>query len=367
MPGMPVNIVGHNSEGQLEAQVLRHHDGDHVGLMVLTDPLVQFNPETHFFLNDTFGSAMNQNIGFSGTPEIIHNGGSSVEWTGAAIQGTWDFADVGKISLTAANNNDAATFSEESPTTIGMGGYTTLTGKINLSLYGDVNNTLSVIFDLAGVPVGNSVNIDDYIDTGLVGIDQNFIIPKADLGLTTQDVDGFTILLTRTGGVKPTMTFDDIQLEQTGASAVFVSSTPIGTIYHIDSIRISIVDDITGITPVAGATENATMTGLAYDKILGLSRLTNGIIFRRVQGGVTQFSTTLHQIEDFLAIGGTIVNSISDGINACVIVDILFPRPIILEGNGVDNELSLTVSDDLSGLISFTAVTRGALEVESHT
>lgn len=364
MAHLPIRIIGTaGDDGELiEAHVHKHHGGKHAGIVALTDPLIEFIPETHSFLNDIYGSAMNQNISFGGTPEIIHNGGTSVEWTGAAVQGTWDFADAGKVSLTNGDNNDAAIFSEETPTTIDLSGYTTLTGKINLTTYSTVNNTLTIIFDNIGAAVGISVNIDDYIDTGLIGTEQSFVIPKADMGLTTQLVDGFNIALSRVGGTKPTMTFDDIQLEETGASATFLYSPPAEKIFHVDLVRFSIIDNTTGITSVSGATENATMAGLSYNTILGVSALTNGIIYQRIQESVVQSSDVIRQLGDFLAIGANISGvPISDGTNTCLTLDIHYPRPIILEGN--ENILSLTISDNLSGLISFTAAVRGAVEI----
>ena len=201
MSGLPVRIVGTDGGAEvLTVQVLKSSDGKYSGLIVLSDPLIQYNSLTRFFINDTFGSAMNQNVAFGGTPEIIHNGGTSTQWTGSAVQGAWNFADSGKISLTSANNNDEALFAEETPTTIDMSGYTTLTGKINLTTYNAINNTLTVAFDNAGTLVGNSVNINDYIDTQLTGTEQNFVIPKADMGLTSQLIDGFSIILNRSAG-----------------------------------------------------------------------------------------------------------------------------------------------------------------------
>lgn len=332
--------------------------GKHNGALTLTERFLKFNPEFHPFLNDTFGTAMNQNIAFSGTPEIIHNGGTTTEWTGSAVAGTWNFADSGKVSLTSANNNDEAEFAEETPTTIDMSGFTALTGKINLTIYTPVNNSLIVEFDNAGAVVGNNVDLNDFIDTGLLGTEQTFVIPKIDLGLTTQLVDGFSIRLERIGGTKPTMTFDDIQLEQTGDPAVFKATTPQGGgRFHITEIRIAIADNITGLVT------NGTMHGLAYDALLGVSALSNGIIFRRVQGGKTLFSVTIKQLGDFLATGSNIVNAISDGTNTFITLLVEFPEPIILDGGETDNFLSFTINDDLSGLLIFTAASRGALEI----
>lgn len=302
---------------------------------------------------------MNQNITFGGTPEIIHNGGTSTEWTGTAIAGTWNFADSGKVTITSANNNDEASFAEESPTTIDMSGFTALTGKVDLDIYNLANNSIILAFDVAGASVGNSVDLNDYIDTGNF-TEQGFVIPKADLGLTTQLLDGMTIAMTRLGGTKPTVKFDDIQFEQTGTPAVFQATTPLETRYHIDKIRFVMADALDAFVTVAGATENATLPALSYDKLLGVSALSNGIVFQRVQGGEVLFSVALKQLSDFLSFS-TITNAISDGTNTFISMEMDFFEPIVLEG-GPGNFLSLTISDNLSGLLQFTAATRGALE-----
>jgi len=334
---------------------------DHAGLLVLNKPFLDFNPEFHPFLNDDFGTAMNQNVTFSGTPEIIHNGGTSTEWTGSAVAGTWNFADSGKITITSADNNDQASFAEETPTTIDMSGFTALTGKVDLDIYNPTNNSIVIQFDNAGVLVGNSVNLNDFIDTGNFS-EQGFVVPKAELGLTTQLLDGMTITITRLGGTKPTIKFDDIQFEQTGTPAIFKATTPAKTLFHITEIRIAIADNITGITTVAGATETATVPNLAFDALLGVSALSNGLIFSRVKKGKTLFSVTIRQLGDFLATGSNIVNHVSDGTNSFITLLVVFPEPIVLEG-GTDDFLSFTVNDNLSGLLQFTAAARGALEV----
>ena len=89
--------------------------------------------------------------------------------------------------------------------------------------------------------------------------------------------------------------------------------------------------------------------------------MSNGIVFQRVQNDEVLFSVVLKQLSDFLEAGSTITNAISDGTNTFISVELDFFEPIVLEG-GAGNSLSLTISDDLSGLLQFTAVARGALE-----
>jgi len=407
---------------------------DHVGLLSLTRPFLDFNPEFHPFLNSSFGTAMNQSVTFGGSglrATVIHAGvnsgsadsgttdGSTTAfkliqsgqnfnttigpgalvhnttdgtfalvtvvdsdtqlnlatdimetaedyvindiWPGTAVQGTWNFADSGKFTITSANNNDEATFTVDSSHIWNMSDFKSLTGKIDLETFNDVSNTIVLEFGLDGVLVGNSVNLNDFIDTGDF-TEQNFVVPKADLGLTTQNVNSMRLTILRTGGAKPTVKFDDFQWENTGAPIVFKATTPGSTRFHITEFRIAIADNITGITTVSGATENATVPNLAFNAFLGVSALTNGVTFARVQKGKTLFSVTIKQLGDFLATGSNIINHISDGTNTFITILIEFPEPIVLEGSS-DDFLSFTINDDLSGLLVFTAAARGALEV----
>jgi len=334
---------------------------DHVGALVLTTPFRNFQPEFHPFLNDTFGTAMNQDVTFGGTPEIIHNGGSSTEWTATAIAGVWNFADAGKITITSANNNDKAEFAEETPTTIDMSGFTALTGKVDLDIYNGVNNSMVVEFDLAGVAVGNTIDLNDFINTGDF-TEQSFVIPKADLGLTTQSLDGMSIVILRIGGSKPTIKFDDIQLEATSGSTsdpiVFKATTPQGSRLHISELRVRIEDNI------ASTLADGTLLGLDPTTFLGVSALSNGLVFTSVKNGKTLFSVTIKDLGDFLATGSNIINAVSLNGNTLITLLIEFPEPIVLEGGESENFLSFTVNDNLSGLVAFTAAARGALEIE---
>jgi len=328
---------------------------DNKALLVSTDPLIKFNPEFHPFLNDDFGTAMNQNVTFSGTPEIIHNGGSSVEWTGSAVVGTWNFADSGKVTITSANNNDEALFDEETPTTVDLTGFTALTGKVDLDIYNDVNNNIIVFFALSGDDVGVSANLNDFIDTGDFA-EQNFVIPKADLGLTTQVVNEFTIIIERAAGTKPTIKFDDIQLEATGTPAVFKATTPLGSRFHITELRLRLEDAFDSTLA------NNSIANFPIDQLLGVSSLSNGILFQRVEDGEVLFSVTLKELGDFLATGSNLINATGNATNSGFTLLIEFPEPIVLSGGESENFLSFTINDDLSGLTRFTAAARGAIE-----
>ena len=55
-----------------------------------------------------------------------------------------------------------------------------------------------------------------------------------------------------------------------------------------------------------------------------------------------------------------ISDHISDGTNSLLTVSVVLRNSILLDGK-TNDELMLTINDDLSGLIKFTALTRGSL------
>lgn len=357
---MAIKIHVTDGDGKdLSSHVHLFNKGVHAGQLVLTENLAKFDPEFHPFINESFGIAMNQNVSFGGTPELITNGSDSAAgWSEAIIAGTWDFnADTGltgsSVSITSANNNDEATFSDTGSTDFGA--HTALTGQIRLETYSSINNSIILQFQIDNVDVGNSIDLNDFIDTGILNSYQGFVIPKGDFGITTQHVDEMDISITRTGGTKPIIRFDDIQIEQTGTPLIYKVTTPKDTVFCITEIRIAIADAL------ASTVADGTMEGLSYDKLLALTALSNGIIFQRSQGGEVIFSITLKQLGNFLSTGSDLVNHISDGTNTFITLLIVFPQPIVLDGSKEDF-LSFTINDNLSGLLQFTAAARGAIK-----
>jgi len=327
---------------------------DHAGSLVLTRPFQDFQPESHPFLNESFGTAMNQNVSFSGTPEIIHNGGTSTEWD-AAGPGNWNFASGGKVVLTAGNDADAATFSEEGATTVDWANFTAFTGKIDLDTYDSNNQDFTLQWDLAGVEVGDAVTMNQLIDTGDFA-EQNFVIPKSFFNFGTTVVDGLTLTLNRMGGTKPTVKFDDLQMEAAGDPLTYKATTPLGTRFHVTEIRIRIEDALTAVLT------DGSMPNIDPSAILGAGTLTNGIIFGSVKNSKVLFSITLKELGDFFE-GSDLINVTGNATNQGMTLAVRFPEPVVLLGGATENFLSFTINDDLSALTRFTASARGAIEI----
>ncbi|QDP62954.1 MAG: hypothetical protein Unbinned5081contig1002_59 [Prokaryotic dsDNA virus sp.] len=323
------------------------------GQLVYTQPLVDSVITGRPFLNPTFGTSLNQNVTFGGTPENINDGGDNAGWTGAAIAGAWNFTDTtdpfsgtAHVSVTSASNLDEASFTDGAETD--MSNYTAITGQVNLVQYIPANNTIIVEFLNNGAPVGNTVLLDDYINTGDTGSYQSFVIPKEDLGLGGSIVDEMTITITRSGGARPTIYFDVMQIEETGSPATFTATANQGTRFKVRKILYQWVDAGTG-----GA-------AYAYNKIGAIPSLANGIVISSVQDGVTIFSSTLRQLSDFTFTGAIIDQVVDDGTNTMVTLGLsTFGDDGALLDSRRDDFFSITINDDLSGLIEFRALIQG--------
>lgn len=316
-------------------------------LVVATRPLKVLANNIVPFLSTEFGLDMNQNGAVGGTPLIIHDGGDTTAFTATATAGIWDFTTGGVITQAAANNNDLATFTTGSP--VDMSDYSAITGKITLLTYTGATHALVLGATVSSVDVG-SVNLNNYINTGLIGVEQTFLVPKNDIGLSEQLVDEIDLLVLRTGGSKPAFTLDDLQFESTeGSSKPFVATPPKGTKFHVTKFVLSIADTYTG--------------GSSYNKFGDINPLSIGINFITTSGGEPTFSTSVHQFSDVYQIGFNKGIELDDGVNTftTMIYDIDTLNPIILDEHKSDNML-ITINDDLTGLLFLRAFIQGNVE-----
>ena len=319
-----------------------------IGQIVYTEPMLTSELAGQNLLNETFGAAMNQNVSFTGSPELIHDGGDNAGWTGAAVSGAWDFAAAGvgvsggaAVTITLAATLSTATFNDGGE--IEMGSYTAITGQVNLQTYNSANNSILIQFQNNGLNVGVPVNLNAYINTTLLGSYQSFVIPKVDLEIGEITVDEMDIVIIKAGGVRPTIYFDNMQIEELGESLAYTLKPREGTILHINTLEFSWADVGTG------------GTAFAYNKIGAISRLANGIGINLTNSTV---SGVVNQLGDFLNKTARLVTNppIDDGTNTFVTVVFNFKKletPIILDSRE-NRDITVTINDDLSGLLEFT-------------
>ena len=97
--------------------------------------------------------------------------------------------------------------------------------------------------------------------------------------------------------------------------------------------------------------------------MLGISQLTNGLVLQSIRSNEIKFSATFTQLGDFLFAGFRILDSISDGTNTFLSLELMFSTTITLY-SGTKDRVEFTVSDDLSPLISMRALLRGKERTE---
>lgn len=330
------------------------HSRDHVdGAIVYTREYAARVSQTRPFLNDTYGNALNQNAAFSGTPVVIHDGTDSVAWTGAAVAGTWDFADTVNpyagtkcTSLTAANNNDQATFTGGA--TVDGSNYAAITMQLWLDVFNDANHTIELQFALSGVLIGVPVSLNDYINTGTLSEYQGIVIALEDLGIENLTFDRAVITLIRAGGTKPTFRLDAFQVEETGGGITFQVKPDPRTMLYVDEIKFTFVDNVTG---------NAAK---AYNQILGVT-LANGLVITRITKDGPVVGRNISSVYDFESFGFKVSEPLDNGTDSMITATVNFSRPLTLNAL-YEETLNVVIEDDASGWLRATAIARGEAE-----
>ena len=348
---MPVKVQVVDYGGEM-AGLCMHTKGKVSGGVVYTREFAERVSQTRPFINPIYGSALNQDASFGGTPEVIHDGTDSVAWTGAAVAGTWDFADTTDpfagtkcTSLTTANNNDGATFTGGS---IAGASYTAITMQLQLDTFVAANHSIQLQFALAGVLIGSPVSLEDYIDPAVLGSYQGLSVPLTDLDVESLTFDRAVITLLRAGGSKPTFRLDAFQIEETGGTLEYTVSPDPRTILYVQEIKFTFVDNVTG---------NAANS---YEKILGVT-LANGLVITRITKNGPVVGRNISSVHDFEGFGFTVSPPRDDGTNSMITASVIFNRPIAINAM-FDETIRIDVNDDISGLLKASAIARGEAE-----
>lgn len=276
-------------------------------------------------------------------------------WTGTATTGTWDFSTSNVITQAAGNNNDQADIEADASDQSLASDFTTLTGSLNLNAYNSTNHNIQIQMTLAGVTVGDPILLNNFINTDDFDA-QQFSIPIGNLVSTNQLMNGIRITVVRSGGAKPAFTLDDLRLEFIGTPLVYALDVAKGERFHISELVFAYADALD-----IQAEADATVPDLSYDKILDLTALTNGFVITRKKGGITLFNANIKTLGGHISAGAEVGEIWCDATNTFLTLRVKFPDPLILTGESNDI-LTITINDDMSGLLQFTAAARGSIE-----
>lgn len=350
---IPVEIVGQDSEGRdARASVVRKNG--HHGIVAYTMDLHPKDRSTATLLNPTYGRAMNQSPAFSGTPEPVHNGIDNVYWTATALSGTWTFdstdqahTGTNSIDATATINNREAQI--EASGSIDVNDYSSLAGWIYIESWSTAGTAKEVELRLrlAGVDVGLTVDLSNYIDRLLFNEWQQFIIPIIDFSSGTIDQ-----LIIRTidigGGPPPDYYLDDIRFEEIGGFIDFIYAPPPDKIFTITNVATNFIDNVT---------ELVARNPLSF---LGVSKLANGILLKFDVANQEVLSLPvkcLYDLNKFASVND--VETVSDGITTHLKVTGF--TEIKLNGSTRDS-VTYRIQDNLSALIEMEVWLFGHIE-----
>ena len=323
------------------------------GAVTYTERLLDFSPMQTPFINPEHGAAINIDASSGGTPQGVHDGIDSVLWTGSNITGskvTFDSGArplAGSVSVKVDNPALNNTWAFDKGSSVTAGSYVALSLKINIDKDWSGNDEIQVYAYDTGtaLDVGGRVNLSDYCNETDFDAWQSVTIPFSDLGIASLAFDSIRMTQSGKSGKAAKLYIDTMQLEEAGEPLEWRVVAPGNQAFYVHRLRFSFAGAL------AGTVANGTMHGLAYDQLLGLASLTNGIVMKRVVDGGVDFSITHHNLGDFLASGAVLTNTVSDGTDTMITLDVTFEYPIILYANESINYLSLTISDDLSGLL----------------
>lgn len=328
---------------------------NHRGLVVYTEPLKDFDVVSRFAFNPINGINMNIDGSTGGTIENIHDGEDNSYWTGSNLAGSNFIFDSAvqpsggaqSVDGTTTVNNDVALFANSS--TIGMNDFSALGGAVYITDWSIQGSAKEVEFQArnGATNVGGPVNLSDYVDEQTFNTWQTFSIPKVDMGLTTQTIDELIVTTVDIGGGQPPSYYlDDLHWQGTdgnGPQTFTIEAAP-GENCFITNLSTFFVDNVT--------IGNVT----AYDKVLGMSALTNGINIRRIQDDKTIFSVPARQFSDFINTPGATYESGGDATNSWVQINTSFgDHPLQLRGT---DKIEYTVQDNLSPLLLFRSSAR---------
>jgi len=354
--------------------------GEDQALVVATRPLKIFTNKTLFFTSEDYGIDMNIGVEIEDTSSTVnvHDGTDNVYWTASAISGNWTFNSTdqnhtpgGQYSIdgTDTKNNNEAQFARGSD--LDLTDYNSLSGWVYYTQYNAGANIDIYGWDTGtGLIVGNSADIENFTNTGILNSWQSFIIPLEDMGLSYQTVDAVRVKTIKgTAKKEPNYYLDDIRFNpKTGTAAsqnspgvtgdvgTFVVEPDRDTWFHVHKLT------LTFAAAYDSTVADGTMPGIPHEGILGVT-LTNGIVYQGIQGGEVQFSTTFLNLIDFIQFPtATIVTQGSDGTFTWFSIDFDYVEPAILKSENSD-KLQYIISDNLSGLDFFRIAIAGEEEI----
>ncbi len=338
------------NSGSLVDGVKKDIDGARYGLITYTADLRDYVGAAAQLSDENGSVEMAVNGAFSGTPENVYIDEPTTGWTNSAISGTWDFGSTTitpqggteSIDATATGDGDQALL--ERASSISLSAYSAFSGYIYIASINDSKHDVEIEVRLAGVTIGTSVSLKDYIDVGVIGDWQQFAIPKVDMGLNGSTIDQVVFTTLVTSGVGPNYYLDTINIEETGGAA-YTFAPAKGVVFELLTVQYTFLDNITVIEPA---------------KMMSAT-LANGIRVRTRIGGITRFSALIPDFNAWLGLGVDISSTIYGATDTTLKFTSDIPGTFQRLCGDDGDTYSVVINDDMSGITSFKTLVRGRI------
>jgi hypothetical protein len=325
------------------------------GLVTFTESLRNIIPGKTILLNSTLGALMNINgANADGTSLNIYNGDQTY-WIPTTITGTdWNFDIAGGVTGNCidqqnAKNGDQMLLSAN--TDICMNEFSSLEGAIELVRYNINNNDIFIHMAYNGATIGNTINVEDYIDTGILNTYQNFQIPKEDFGISAQIINEIYITFDKIGGNRGKFKFDNFQMgvvSDISGSRIYTADPRPDYIFRVNKFALNFI--------------NSGVTLPDYDQLFDISSLNIGIVFRWKRNDIIQFSAIIKNLTDLIDNGFTMDQQIIGTTNTITRFSYDFCNsPLMLDPRKNDN-ITVTINDDLTSLLHLRCYLQGTEE-----
>lgn len=361
-------ILDGNGSGRL-AKVHEFKNGDH-GLVVATRPYNYSEFRRLQFTDPDFGESMVRTIAY-GTPLQVHNGTDTTLWTGVNVTGTAPTfnsttrAYTGTKSIRWANPSVGSIFTLNAGTSITLSNHQALTFWIYVSSGYTTGDSMSVYATYGGAQVGNKMYLQNYCNMASASW-QQITIPLNDMQLFGKTIDAIRFKNEYRPSsdlvYSPSINLDVIQLETTGTDSIgyYYAYPPDNTKMFVEELLFFIAD-------VYDSTlASSSMPKIEYSKMIGATKLNNGIAIKVFRQGEIKYSMNFKCIGDLLANGGEIVDMGYTGSETWMTVKISYDGTMVLQSDLQDYAV-ITITDSTSDLTALSCQVRGNVEYKYNS
>lgn len=256
-------------------------------------------------------------------------------------------------------NDDEALFT--APSDIDFNNFSTLsffTYIVDWSVQGGAKE-VQIRFRNSGTDVGNSVVLNKFLDIGSFNFWQAIFIAKTEFGIAGETVNEFVVKTVDIGtGPPPSVFFDRIQIEESGAPVTFSITPPPGFTFRFQLIQISTEGPANGITSI---------DNVPSDRFYMVNALANGWNTNATLNNTLFEGEVIRDNRTLLRFPGVTFQNVSTFIDQSTVqivsqTDVL--SGVVLKSSTGD-KIDQVFNDDMTNFTFFNLTAIGVLSIET--